>query len=614
MDRVLKIGGATVNQTPFDWESNVANILSAIRAAKEQQVAILCLPELCLTGYGCEDVFLSDWLSAKAWKHLQEIIPHCESITVCVGLPVRFGGVTYNGACVISNKNILGITLKQNLARDGVHYEQRWFDAWPSGSVKEIEVDGQLIQVGDLIYETNGIKFGFEICEDAWRKEKRPGYRLAERGVDLLLNPSASHFAIGKSVLREKEVVIDGSKIFNCAYVFTNLLGNEAGRMIYDGDIIFAQHGKLLKINDRLSFKPFNVQFCEINFDKPELTEIYTNTDNKNANEELASATSLALFDYLRKSKAKGFVLSLSGGADSSLCAVLVSEMVRRASAELGWENFSMAVGLTDISDTKSAVGKLLTCAYQGTRNSSDATLTAARELAISIGADFHSWLIDDEVESYENKIETVLGRVLSWENDDIARQNIQARTRSPIIWLLANIKQSILLTTSNRSEGDVGYATMDGDTSGSLAPIAGLDKPFIIQWLNWSQKELGYKGLSYVNQLQPTAELRPLERAQTDEKDLMPYPILIEIEKLAIQERKPPTEVYTTLADGKVDQQLKEYVKKFFRLWSTNQWKRERLAPSFHLDDINVDPRSWCRFPILSGGFIEEIRELDNV
>lgn len=614
MSRILKIGGATVNQTPFDWKSNIANILSAIEEAKEQGVAILCLPELCLTGYGCEDLFLSDWLSAKAWKHLQEIVPHCESITVCIGLPVRFGGVTYNGACVISDRKILGVTLKQNLARDGVHYEPRWFDAWPSGSVKEIEVVDEVIPVGDLVYETNGIKFGFEICEDAWRKEKRPGYKLRERGVDLILNPSASHFAMRKSKLRENEVVIDGSRNFNCAYVFTNLLGNEAGRMIYDGDIIFGQNGKLLKVSERLSFKPFNLQSCQINFDRPELTETHTITDNKETNEELARATSVALFDYLRKSRARGFVLSLSGGADSSLCAVLVSEMVRRASAELGWENFNMAVGLTDSSDTKSAVGKLLTCAYQGTRNSSDATLTAARELASSIGADFHSWLIDAEVESYENKIETVLGRKLSWQTDDIAMQNIQARSRSPIIWLLANIKQSILLTTSNRSEGDVGYATMDGDTSGSLAPIAGLNKPFVIQWLNWAEKELGYTALSYVNQLQPTAELRPLELTQTDEKDLMPYAILAEIETLAIQERKAPTEVYVILSEGKPNQQLKEYIKKFFRLWSANQWKRERLAPSFHLDEINVDPRSWCRFPILSGGFAEELRELDNV
>jgi NAD+ synthase (glutamine-hydrolysing) len=611
--RIVRIGGVTVNQIPFDWSNNVSNIISAIEAAKKEHVSILCLPELCLTGYGCEDLFLSDWLSAKAWAHLQEIIPYCESITVCVGLPIRFDGITYNGVCVISNKKILGITLKQNLAKDGVHYEPRWFDAWPSGVVKDVTFEDQTIQVGDLIYESDGIKFGFEICEDAWRKEKRPGYKLCERGVDLILNPSASHFAMGKSELRESEVVIGGSEKFKCVYLFVNLLGNEAGRMIYDGDIIFAQYGKLLKINDRLSFQPFNLQVCEINFGQPELTVVHPITDNKKANEELARAASLALFDYLRKSKSKGFVLSLSGGADSSLCAVLVAEMVRRASKELGWKKFSNTLQLTSINNEKEAVGKLLTCAYQGTKNSSQTTLTAAQELARSIGAEFHEWLIDDEVNAYESKIEKVLGRELTWDKDDIARQNIQARSRSPIIWLLANIKQSILLTTSNRSEGDVGYATMDGDTSGSLAPIAGLDKPFIIQWLKWAEKELGYTGLSYVNNLQPTAELRPLERSQTDEKDLMPYSILVEIEKLAIQERKPPVEVYKILSNGKQDDQLKEYIKKFFRLWSVNQWKRERLAPSFHLDDINVDPRSWCRFPILSGSFKEELLELDK-
>ncbi len=617
MSKVLRIGGATVNQTPLDWLNNVNNIITAIEEAKKQHVLILCFPELSLTGYGCEDLFLSDWLSEKASHYIQLIIPHCDSITVCVGMPIRFDGITYNGVCVIQNKQIAGITLKQNLARDGVHYEPRWFDAWQAGSVKQITLGEKVVAVGDLVYEAHGITFGFEICEDAWRKEKRPGYQLAKRGVDLIMNPSASHFAMGKSELREQEVVIEGSQKFSCAYLFVNLLGNEAGRMIYDGDIIFGQQGKLIKVNDRLSIRPFNLLWCDIDFETPSLTQLHSITDTKEANEEFIKATSLALFDYLRKSKAKGYVLSLSGGADSSLCAILVAEMVRRAAHELGWENFCAQVGIPVVQNREKAVGKLLTCAYQGTKNSSEATLTAARELALSLGAGFHQWAVDDEVESYESKIEKVLGRELSWQTDDIARQNIQARARSPIIWLLANIKQAVLLTTSNRSEGDVGYATMDGDTSGSLAPIAGIDKPFILQWLRWAEKKLSYAGLSYVNNLTPTAELRPTERAQTDEKDLMPYVVLVEIETLAIRDRKSPVEVFTLLKDKPssqsiTHQQLKEYIKKFFRLWSANQWKRERLAPSFHLDEINVDPRSWCRFPILSGSFKHELEELD--
>jgi NAD+ synthase (glutamine-hydrolysing) len=155
----------------------------------------------------------------------------------------------------------------------------------------------------------------------------------------------------------------------------------------------------------------------------------------------------------------------------------------------------------------------------------------------------------------------------------------------------------------------------MDGDTSGSLAPIAGVDKPFILQWLKYAEKDLGYSGLSHVNNLTPTAELRPLERTQTDEKDLMPYTILVDIEKLAIRDRKTPLEVYKNLSDKYHDKEaLKIHIKKFFRMWSINQWKRERIAPAFHFDDLNVDPRSWCRFPILSGGFTEELEELDRL
>jgi NAD+ synthase (glutamine-hydrolysing) len=152
----------------------------------------------------------------------------------------------------------------------------------------------------------------------------------------------------------------------------------------------------------------------------------------------------------------------------------------------------------------------------------------------------------------------------------------------------------------------------MDGDTSGSLAPIAGLSKVFLLQYLRWAEKELGYAGLHAVNNLQPTAELRPLERHQTDEADLMPYAILVEIERHAILQRKSPLQVYEALKDHVEPESLRNYVKKFFRLWSINQWKRERLAPSFHLDDLNVDPRTWCRFPILSSGFAEELSKLD--
>jgi len=610
----VKIGGATVNQIPFDWRNNSQNIIDAIQEAKNQGIRILCLPELCITGYGCEDVFLSDWLHERAWKELLHIRDFCDDITVSVGLPIRIGELTYNGAGVISNKKLLGITLKQFLARDGVHYEPRWFDPWTPNTTTMIKRGEELVQAGDIIYEVDGLRFGFEICEDGWRDEDRPGYRLFERGIDLILNPSASHFAMVKSLLREQEVVSQGSSLFNCVYVFANLLGNEAGRIVYDGDIIIGQQGKLVAVNKRFSFRPYNVLGTEIDFKNPAKTQIVALTDNKEKNEELTQAISLGLFDYMRKSKTRGFVLSLSGGADSSMCAIAVTEMIKRGWHELGPAQFCHSLGIAEVGTWQSAVNKLLACAYQGTENSSETTFNAAKFLANAVGAEFHHWKIDEEVASYISKIEKAIGRKLEWKTDDITLQNIQARTRSPIIWMLANTKRAVLLTTSNRSEGDLGYATMDGDTSGSFAPIAGLSKPFIIQWLRWAEKALDQPGLALVNKLQPTAELRPLENQQTDEQDLMPYTVLVEIERHAIFYRKSPVEVYNEMKGSYEPSVLKAHVKKFFRLWAANQWKRERFAPSLHLDDLNVDPRTWCRFPILSSGFLQELEILDQI
>lgn len=291
--------------------------------------------------------------------------------------------------------------------------------------------------------------------------------------------------------------------------------------------------------------------------------------------------------------------------------------MVRRGIEALGKSNFSKSINQPELAklNEREIVGKLFNTAYQGTINSSETTLNAARTLANSIGAKFYNWNIDEPVNAYTSTIERVLERALTWDQDDLALQNIQARARSPIIWMLTNITNTLLLTTSNRSEGDVGYTTMDGDTSGSLAPISSVDKPFIREWLKYAEKELAYTGLALVNAQPPTAELRPSDQNQTDEDDLMPYQIMVEIEKLAIRDHKSPLEVFNALTPLNLEEasSLKNHIIKFFRLWSRNQWKRERLAPAFHLDEFNVDPRTWCRFPILSAGFSEELEELKN-
>jgi NAD+ synthase (glutamine-hydrolysing) len=297
--------------------------------------------------------------------------------------------------------------------------------------------------------------------------------------------------------------------------------------------------------------------------------------------------------------------------------------MAQFAVNELGHDGVLKKLGyipqIQNAKTTAEIVGGLLTCVYQATRNSGTVTLNAAREVAAAIGADFMKFDVDDQVQGYIAMVEQGIGRKLDWKTDDIALQNIQARVRSPSVWLLANIRRALLLATSNRSEAAVGYATMDGDTSGGLSPLAGIDKNFLRHWLRWLEKSgpvgaAPIPALRFVNEQAPTAELRPAENKQTDEGDLMPYDLLDTVERFAIRDKQSPLEVLQSV-EGLFTQyslaQLATWVERFFQLWCRNQWKRERYAPSFHLDDENLDPKTWCRFPILSGGYVREIGEM---
>jgi NAD+ synthase (glutamine-hydrolysing) len=654
--KLIKVAAAVLNQTPLDWAGNQARILKAIAAARAESASIVCLPELCITGYGCEDAFHSLNTIRRAWLTLQEILPATRGLIVSVGLPVFHQNTLFNCAGLIVDGKVVGLVAKRFLAGDGIHYEPRWFKPWPAEVRAEVQIDGNSFPIGDLCFDCGGIRIGFEICEDAW-VANRPGAALAQRATDIILNPSASHFAFGKLEVR-KRFVLEGSRAFSASYVYANLLGNEAGRAIYDGGALIATGGKLLAAGPRFSFEEVRVTtgivdveatrmnqartasfqpdldgersaVVRVPFDfpavKPEhpsvpLPEWETRSHLKE--EEFTRAQALALFDYLRKSRSHGFVVSLSGGADSAACACLIHLMCLIGRNELGAEQFTARLQhmpqLTP-GDAQALTKQLLTTAYQASDNSGAVTRNAARTIASAVGATHLDWNVAKLVREYVETIEQATKTQLNWQDNDIALQNIQARVRSPGIWLIANLKNALLLSTSNRSEAAVGYATMDGDTSGGLSPLAGIDKAWLRHWLQWLET-IGPAGLNpipelvVINQQAPTAELRPAERKQTDEDDLMPYDVLDTVERAAIRDRKAPVEVFETLQSQFQQYQPRQlglWVERFFKLWCRNQWKRERYAPSFHLDDENLDPKTWCRFPILSGGFEVELAEL---
>jgi len=652
--KLIHVGAAVLNTIPLAWEHNLAVAKAAIAEARSRGVSLLCLPELCLTGYGCEDAFHAIGVQDAAWRSLHALVSDTRGLTVCVGLPILHRNGLFNTAVLISDGVILGFYAKHFLAGDGIHYETRWFKPWPRGVRATYQRDGVEYPLGDIHFVVGGVRIGFEICEDAW-VANRPGADLARRGIDVILNPSASHFAFAKIDVRRR-FVSEGSRAFGCAYVYANLVGNESGRAIYDGGALIASAGRLVAQGPRFTFRDQLLTDATIDIDATRVAQSRTTSfqpdvsDSSDAveigfqwptaiaetpvlplpewenspqrkEEEFSRAEALGLFDYLRKSHSNGFVVSLSGGADSTAVAALVRLACDFAVAELGSDGVQAKLRYIPRlpSDVAALTGRLLTCAYQGTRNSGQITRDAAHTVAHALGATYHAWEVDELVERYTSTIATAIGRPITWDQDDIALQNIQARARSPGIWLLANLTGALLLATSNRSEAAVGYATMDGDTSGGLSPIAGIDKAFLRQWLEWlvASGPCGrgpIPAIRCVTEQRSTPELRPSAAQQVSEGDLMPFPVLDAIERAAIRDKMLPVEVFTVLRPRFTQYtatQLGQWIERFFTLWCRNQWKRERYAPCFHLDDENLDPKTWCRFPILSGGFTRELADL---
>ena len=664
----LRVCAVTVNQTPLDWDGNTKRIIASLEEARVKGAELVCFPELCITGYSCEDMFLSLHTFRMAEAQLEKLLPHTKSLLAVFGMPVFHDGFMYNCAVLVRDGEILGINPKKLLPREGIHYEGRWFQPGRFMQKEKAVLLGKPRPFGDFRYQVAGFSLAVEICEEAWRSDSAAtSHALA--GVEVVVNPSASHFAFSKYGVRET-MVVNNSRSMQVHYIHTNLVGLESGRIIYDGGAMIAECGKMVARGPRFGFKDSYTTYYDLDLDRARIGKLRNRSERVESKvasdslvvsspkpfakskkpvleaiasihseakkgvfqlskeEEFLAAQMLGLFDYWRKSHSNGFVLSLSGGCDSSSIGVLIGHMVASALKELGPENLADRVPLKAMDKKKGLSGSVkdwmkhvLTTVYQSTDNSGPVTKKAALALSTELSSEHIEVQVQDVVDAYMEKASHALSRTLSWQQDDISLQNIQARARAPMVWLIANLKGALLLATSNRSEVAVGYATMDGDTAGGLAPLGGIDKDYLRQWLIWAEKECLWgmgplKSLSLVNEQAPTAELRPKSEQQKDEEDLMPYDILTQIEKLLVKELMSPKDILALLArehPSLSKDQLKTYLERFLQLFSYNQWKRERYAPSFLLDEASLDPKTWCRYPILSGAFKDEIKELGD-
>ena len=269
----IKVATASLNQTPLDWAGNQRRIEAAIREAREAGVSLLALPELCTTGYGCEDAFLGPDVAERAWEMLMELVPQTQGMVVSIGMPVRRRGGLYNTACVVADGRIAGFVAKEHLAGEGLHYEPRWFKSWPNHQVVDLERDGQSYPFGDVFFDFAGVRVVLRFAKT--RGSRSDGGALDGHAMDIIVNPSASHFAFGKNAVRER-LVLEGSRSMVVAYLYANLLGNEAGRVIYDGGCYIAQNGRMLAESPRLTFADFTLTTAVVDVEASRTEQVRT--------------------------------------------------------------------------------------------------------------------------------------------------------------------------------------------------------------------------------------------------------------------------------------------------------------------------------------------------
>lgn len=608
-----QLGVGLVNTLPLDLNGNAERCLSLIRTARERGCRFVFLPELALTGIDCGDLFAyPDFLASvtRAFLRLRTQLP--AGIIVGLGLPLAaVDGRTADAYVLLTRDGLLGLHARTKIPSDRAAL--RAFAPIPAGTF--FRLDGQEARAARQL-TVAGITL--EIA-----------YAVPERclpGTELLVLPAAARFELGSPAdpAEKLQALTAGTEV---TAVTANVLGCDGGGEIYQGRAVIVGAGQLYARSPTLSFARAQL-WTATDGVAPTLPETDT----------VIRAVGVGLFDWMIKTRSRGFALSLSGGADSALCAVCCAYAQLAAYCELGHDAYAALLarcGVTlplpeadPVAYAKAQLlPRLLTTVYQASHVSGDVTRTAARELAAALGAKHYCWSVAGIIAAYRQLLDAAEPEhPLREETDDLTLQNIQARARAPGVWMLANREGKLLLATCNASEDAVGYCTMDGDTAGGLAPLGDLSKSRILA-INRAVAvdgvmvdaavRLRVDALRLVTAQAPTAELRP---GQTDERDLMPYAILDQLHVWHQRDLLTPRQIVARLCAAQIPPdgrpitaaQARAFVRLYFAKLAASQWKRQRAAPAFHLEITDQNPGAW-RLPILNDGMAHQLAEIEG-
>ena len=622
-DGFIKVAAGTPKIRVADCRYNAEQIFTMMREADKQGVKVLCLPELCLTGYTCGDLFLQDTLLCGAEEGLQTILEatrNLDMVTV-LGLPVRckWDNKLYNCAAVIQSGEILGLVPKTYLPNYGEFYEQRWF---ASGAGVETSVDlcGETVDMDAAglfaCEKVPNLVLGVEICEDLWATEP-PSARLARGGATVILNLSASNELVGKSGYRRNLVVGQSGRLV-CGYVYADAgEGESTTDLVFTGHNMIAENGALLAERrfatgltiseidvDRLAYErrrmtTFNGQrqadLWRASFSLPlEETRLtravspapFVPADAEDRAErcnEILKIAALGLKKRLEHTGARTAVVGLSGGLDSTL-AILIT---------------AVAMKLLD-RPASDIIAVTMPCF-----GTTDRTRDNAVELAERLGATLKRIDIGSAVKVHFKDI----GQ--SMEDHSVTFENGQARERTQVLMDIANQNGGLVIGTGDLSELALGWATYNGDHMSMYGVNAGIPKTLVRHLVAFVSDDKGSEDprlsavLDDILDTPVSPELLPAIEGKISQKteDLVgPYELHDFFLYYAVRWGFPPRKVFR-LAEHALGRTydratILKWLNNFYRRFFTQQFKRSCLPDGPKVGSVTLSPRGDWRMP----------------
>ena len=637
-DGFIKIAAGTPEVRVADCAYNADRCIELIRQGAEQGVKVLCLPELCLTGYTCGDLFLQEPLLRGSEAALKRVLAETADVDmlIALGLPVRYNHKLFNCAAVLCRGKLLGLVPKQNIPNYTEFYEARWFASGRElGEGLVIPFAGQ-----DAVDFSTGLIFrcadfplltvGVEICEDLWVADT-PSTRLAQGGATLILNPSASDETVCKDEYRQTLLAATSGRLV-CGYVYADAgWGESSTDLIYAGHSIIAENGsilaqrrfetgltvteldleKLAHERQRMSTFPaaapdvyprcFSLEVNDTVLTRPIPKNPFVPADRGDRAarcQEILTLAALGLKKRLAHTHAKTAVVGLSGGLDSTLALLITAR--------------AMAMLDRPASDI---VAITMPCFGTTSRTKSNAELLAER-----VGATLKIIDIGEAVKVHFRDI----GQ--SMEDLSVTFENGQARERTQVLMDIANQSGGLVIGTGDLSELALGWATYNGDHMSMYAVNAGIPKTLVrhlVAYVADENQDLDPQLSAVLRDILDTPvspELLPPKEGEIAQKteDLVgPYELHDFFLYYAVRWGFSPRKVHRlalyALEDAYGRETILKWLNNFYRRFFAQQFKRSCLPDGPKVGSVTLSPRGDWRMPsdAVAALWMEELETL---